>query len=412
MITVTTNQSWFSRIASSFGGMIIGLLLIPAMIWALSWNEGRAVQTERSLKEGAGAVVTVPSASVSPANEGKLVHTQGTVVIAEPLTDAEFGVTASGVRLIRSAEMYQWVENSKSETRTKLGGGEETVTTYTYAKEWKDSAVDSSSFQQQTGHENPAMTVQGTEISAPSGTMGGFTVGENVLSRMSDAQPVPLGEAQREAITAAVGNSRPVTVSNNQILISANVAPAINPYAPTAPAAPAASTAANIGDQRVTYTVVPAGPISVVGAQTGATFAPYQAKAGDQILLVSRGSETAAAMFKSAQDANVMMTWAIRIGGLLGLMIGFGMLMAPIGVIADFLPFLGSIARLGTGIVGFVLAIVVGFVTIAIAWIAVRPILSVVLITLAVGTFILFGIYGKKKDKARDAAAAETPAPA
>lgn len=410
MITVTTNTSWFSRIGGAFGGVIVGLILIPLAIWGLSWNEGRAVQTERSLKEGAGAVVSVPSATVSPANEGKLIHTQGTVVIAEPLTDSEFGVTASGVRLIRNAEMYQWVENTKKETRTKLGGGEETVTTYTYAKEWKSEAVDSSGFQQQTGHENPPMTIQGAEINAPSGTMGGFTVNENVLSRLGDAQPVPLGEAQREAITAAVGNSRPVTVANNQILISANAPAAANPFAPEAPAA--TTTAPVIGDQRVTYSVVPAGPISVVGAQQGNSFAAYQAKAGDQILLVSRGSETAAAMFKSAQDANVMMTWAIRIGGIVALMIGFGMIMAPIGVLADVIPFLGSIARLGTGIIGFVLAIVVGFITIAIAWFAVRPILSLVLLAIAAGTFVLFAMYGKKKDKARAAAEAEAPAPA
>jgi hypothetical protein len=82
-------------------------------------------------------------------------------------------------------------------------------------------------------------------------------------------------------------------------------------------------------------------------------------------------------------------------------------------VIADFIPFLGSIARLGTGIIGFVLAIVVGFITIAIAWFAVRPVLSIVLLAIAAGTFVLFGIYGKKKDKARDAAAAaEEPASA
>jgi len=148
-VTVTTNQSWFSRIGGAFAGVIIGLILIPLCIWALSWNEGRAVQTERSLKEGAGAVVSVPSTAVSPANEGKLIHTTGTVVIADPLVDPEFGVTAAGVRLNRNAEMYQWVESSKSETRTKLGGGQETVTTYSYAKEWKSEAVDSSQFQQQ-----------------------------------------------------------------------------------------------------------------------------------------------------------------------------------------------------------------------------------------------------------------------
>ena len=400
-VTVTTNQSWFSRIAGAFGGVVIGLLLIPLSIWALSWNEGRAVQTERSLKEGAGLVKPVPSATVSPANEGKLVHTSGELVIAEPLSDPDFAISASGVRLSRNVEMFQWVEKEEKTERTKLGGGTETVTTYSYAKEWRSEAVDSSGFRER-GHDNPPMPVEAREIKAPSGQLGAFTAGDNVLDNLGDAQAVPIKPEQQEAIQAAVG-SRPITVSGNYINFSQTAPPAPGAAAPVGPA---------VGDVRISYSVVPAGQISVVGAQQGDSFAAYQAKAGDQILLVARGNQTAAAMFKSAQDANVMLTWAIRVGGIIALMIGFGMIMAPIGVLADVIPFLGSIARLGTGIVGFVLAIVVGFITIAIAWFAVRPILSLILLAIAAGVFVLFAIYGKKKDKARAAAEAEAPAPA
>jgi len=157
--------------------------------------------------------------------------------------------------------------------------------------------------------------------------------------------------------------------------------------------------------------VVPAGPISVVGAQTGNTFAQFQTKAGDALLMVARGTQTAAAMFKTAQDNNRTMTWIIRVAGIVGLMIGFGLIMAPIGVLADVIPFLGSIARLGTGIIGFVLAILIGFLTIALAWFAVRPVLSIILIVIALAVVIGFGVLGKKKDKARAAAEAANPTP-
>jgi Zn-dependent protease with chaperone function len=127
--------------------------------------------------------------------------------------------------------------------------------------------------------------------------------------------------------------------------------------------------------------------------------------------MVARGTQTAAAMFKTAQDNNRTMTWIIRVAGIVGLMIGFGLIMAPIGVLADVIPFLGSIARLGTGIIGFVLAILVGFLTIAIAWFAVRPILSIILIVVALAVVIGFGALGKKKDKARAEAEAANPTP-
>ncbi len=49
-----TSVSWFGRIKRAVGGVIIGLLLIVLMVIGLFWNEGRAVQTARSLAEGVG----------------------------------------------------------------------------------------------------------------------------------------------------------------------------------------------------------------------------------------------------------------------------------------------------------------------------------------------------------------------
>ena len=43
--TETTRTSWFSRLKSGLAGLIIGPLLVLGMIWLLSWNEGRSVQT-------------------------------------------------------------------------------------------------------------------------------------------------------------------------------------------------------------------------------------------------------------------------------------------------------------------------------------------------------------------------------
>ena len=392
MITVTTHTGWFSRLGSSVAGVVFGLLLLAGCVWALSWNEGRAVNTERSLKEGKGDVISVPSAQVNPANEGRLIHTTGELVIAEPLKDADFAIQAQGVRLVREAEMFQWVEDTKKETRTKLGGGEETVTVYDYRQAWQDDAVDSTQFRQQEGHHNPPMPVEDRTISAPRGTMGAFTVGDNVMAKMADEQAVPITEAQQADIQQAVGSGRQVTVTANQIWFGD-------------PAAP------KVGDVRIRYTVVPAGQISVVGAQTGNGFAPYQTKASDALLMVNRGAVTAAEMFKQAEDANRAMTWAIRVAGIIGLMIGFGLVMGPIGVLADFIPFLGALARLGTAIIGFVLAILVGFVTIAIAWFAVRPVLSIILLVVAGVVTAGFIVLGRKKDRERAAAAPE-PAPA
>ena len=46
----TTSQSWFSRIGGALTGILVGLILLPVARVLLFWNEGRAVQTARSLE--------------------------------------------------------------------------------------------------------------------------------------------------------------------------------------------------------------------------------------------------------------------------------------------------------------------------------------------------------------------------
>ena len=140
--TQVTSTSWIARLGKSILGVLIGIVLIIAAIVLLFWNEGRAVTTARSLAEGSHAVVAVGSASVDPANDGKLVYVSGDLTARAPLADQEFGVSANALRLVRKVEMYEWKEESKTERRDKLGGGEEEVKTYTYHRVWSDRYED------------------------------------------------------------------------------------------------------------------------------------------------------------------------------------------------------------------------------------------------------------------------------
>jgi hypothetical protein len=370
--TETTSVSWFSRLRRSVGGVVIGLVLIIGMVVLLFWNEGRAVTTARSLAEGAGTVVSVGADAVDAANEGKLVHVSGTVTTDFTPEDAEFAISAPGVRLVRNVEMFQWKEESHSETTKKLGGGEETTTTYTYSKDWDDSPVDSGAFKQPSGHQNPEMEVRSRSFQIPEGKLGAFTLDQPVLDGIGGDQPMAIKPAQSAEIEAAYGSGKKVSVVDGRIYLGWN---------PSSPA---------IGDYRISYDVAPLGVISVIGQQQGAQFQAYQTIAGDQLLMVDVGTVPAAQMFKEAADANRMISWLIRAGGLLLLAIGFGLFMSPLAVIADFIPPLGSVVRMGTGLVAFLLAIVVGTITIAVAWFYYRPLLAVGI--LVVGALIAAAI--------------------
>jgi hypothetical protein len=154
--TEVTSRSWGSRLGDSLKGIGVGLLLICVGVVALWWNEGRAVDRARALEEGAGQVISIDAGRIDQTYEGKLIHLSGHAITEESLSDPDFGVRAQAIKLRRVVMMYQWKEHSHSETKEKLGGGSETVTTYTYDKGWDSSVIQSSGFKKPTGHQNPA----------------------------------------------------------------------------------------------------------------------------------------------------------------------------------------------------------------------------------------------------------------
>jgi hypothetical protein len=88
-------------------------------------------------------------------------------------------------------------------------------------------------------------------------------------------------------------------------------------------------------------------------------------------------------MFQQAQRSNVMWTWIFRLGGFILMLIGVAMILRPLSVIADVIPFLGSIVGAGTGIVSFLIAAPFAFLTIAVAWLRYRPVIGISLVFLA-----------------------------
>src|SRR5690606_29103465 len=101
-------------------------------------------------------------------------------------------VTAQGVRLVRNVEMYQWIESSSTQRQQNVGGSETRTTTYSYAPGWSASHQDSSKFQDAASYHNPPMAHSGTTLRLDSAELEAFTLGRNVLDRVSGAQRLEL----------------------------------------------------------------------------------------------------------------------------------------------------------------------------------------------------------------------------
>ena len=369
--TETTNTGWFSRIGSSIIGVLAGVVLVLIAIGLLWWNEGRSVATAKGLTEGAKVTMEAEAGVVDPAKEGQLVHVIGKTTLETPAEDEMFGVTGPDLlKLRRIVEVYQWVEETKQTQRTKLGGGEETITEYSYTKKWDDELHDSAEFKRPQGHENVKAKVEAASFQATEVSLGAFRLPEFLLTQWQDFQPHPLPDP--ETLPDSLRDT--ATVQEKWLVLSET------------PAAPVS------GDARVQFESMKPGEISVLARQVQDTFEEYTTKQETTIGRLATGAQSKEAMYASAETENTIMAWLLRLGGFLAMLVGIMLLFRPLKVLADVLPFAGKIVGAGTGFIAFLLSGIGSLTIIALAWVWYRPLLGVGLLVVAA-----VGIYWVKK---------------
>ncbi|MBN1186742.1 MAG: TMEM43 family protein [Bacteroidales bacterium] len=372
--TEVTRKSYGSRIKGAFGGILFGLILIIGGIWLLSWNEGRTIKTKRALNEGAEQVVSVDASTILPGNENLLIHISGMAETSVTLTDSKFGVSANAIHLKRDVEMYQWVEDSESKSEKKVGGAEETSTTYTYKKEWSGSLSNSSDFKKPEGHTNPsAMPYDDDMVSAADVFIGKYKLSTNLISSISGYEPLDISSLN-------VSNIPDAKLEGNRIFIGKG-----------------SEASPEIGDVRINFSIVSPKVVSAVGKQTASTISSFTVSNGKDISMLYVGNLTADEMFTKAKKSNKITGYLLRLLGLVLLIAGFNFIFRPIAVLSDVVPFFGRIVRAGTGFLSFILGLIIGLVTMALAWIAYRPIVAIPLLVGAAALLVWSIIRSRKK---------------
>ncbi len=175
-------------------------------------------------------------------------------------------------------------------------------------------------------------------------------------------------------------------------------------YIGTDPKAP------QVGDVRISFAAVPPGSVSVVSKQVGNTFEAYRAEAGRDIEMLKRGVHTAESMFQAALAANTMLTWILRGAGLFLMFLGLVMVFRPLSVIGDVIPMIGSMLAFGTGLFALVISLALSIGTIGVAWVIYRPVLGIILLSVAIAVLLTLVIRGKKKVASNAATAATATA--
>ncbi|RFC48066.1 MAG: Protein of unknown function DUF1625 [Verrucomicrobia bacterium] len=369
VITEVTTESWFSRIRNAFGGIVVGLVLFIGAFPALTWNEKRFIDRTRGLKEVAGQTISVDGKTLDAAADGKAIHFSAEATTKQGVKDDTFGIAEPALKLRRTVEMYQWEEEKKSKTEEKVGGSSTTTTTYTYRKEWSSGVNDSSDFKKPEGHENPTeMMFPSDSFAAPDVTAGAFRLPASLVSGIGgwEDYPAPAVEALPESIRAKA------KATGTSLYFGEN------------PAQPV------VGDHRVEFEVVRPHEVTIVARQVRDTLEPVPA-GNTKVELIEDGVHSAEAMFQMAHEENRFLTWILRLVFAFLMGIGLSLIFHPLKVLASVIPLAGSLVGAGTGLVAFLLAAALSSATIALAWLAFRPLIGVPLLVVTVGLFVVVG---------------------
>ncbi|MCU0755538.1 MAG: TMEM43 family protein [Xanthomonadales bacterium] len=332
----------------STGGFLTGLFFFFGAMLLLGWNEHRTVQNRAAIAEFGKAVVERPVDRIDRASEGGAGLFRGDTQAAGTRSDPRFGVSSEGLRLERDVEMYQWIEKKRTE---KDSNGNE-VTRYEYRKEWRDGSVDSSQFHDASSHRNPPLPFPAERFYAEDPRLGAYRLSTGQIDELPSERLSLPAELPAELIQQGY------RLDAGYFTNSRNLAdPAV-------------------GDVRLSFHATPVGPLSIAGTARGDALISWTAKNGVEIYKQKPGRHEAGVLVQELHDENEFIKWLLRGGGWLGMVLGLTMSFASFTRWLSVIPLLGPLIQRAVFWAGFALASLTAIVVIAVAWLAVRPLLA------------------------------------
>ena len=222
------------------------ILVVLAAIGAYVWMHERHAPVETPAATGTKAppppidAPRVPSDRIDPANEGRVVSLEGPLSVKRPARDTQLGISADAVMLLRFAEMLQWRETCNGASCT-------------YQQVWSPLVIDSRKFREAEGHRNPErLPITSGRFSAGEMRLGAFAIdaaalGNYRLDSALQTKPVPYPVKNAE-------------LPSNLAISFREVNGALYAGDPEHRA---------VGDLRVSYRIIPAGNVELVGVQRG-----------------------------------------------------------------------------------------------------------------------------------------------
>ena len=419
--TETTTTGYGTRVGNSFKSIGSGFLMFILGTVLLFWNEGRTVKTGDAIVEAQKATVEMENpAKMDASLDGQMIHATSKAVSEDVLRDGQYPIAGNYTALKRDVEYYQWVERKEEKKRDKLGGGEETITTYYYDLKWVDEPVNSGSFHDPAyrGRNTVRIEVDDQIQYAENVAFGAYKLPAFFIKQVGKYADANVAAGADEFAAMLAGKSVVVTDSASDQsaiegegiaeLSDSQIQDAMNGLSDTDAYVFAGNeiyygnpSNVQVGDVRIRFSAIaPENEVSIMAKVQGNTFTEYVAKNGYTFSRLANGTSSAAEMIQSAKDENDMIKWALRILGILLVVGGLKGIFGFLTTLLKVVPFLASIMNFGVGIICWVLGIAWSLIVIAVAWIFYRPLLGISLLVIAAGLIAFLVIKGKNKKPA------------
>lgn len=309
--------------------------------------------------------------------------------------------------------MYQWVENQQTEERDAPGGGKDTITTYSYSMDWRDSPQDTSSFNQPSGHENPPFYVNSSSQTANEVQFGDYMLTSDLITQMRKETPIT-GEQELE-------------MGGRQFRLEGNTYTTV-------------AGSPQVGDMRYSLTKVECAEATVLSIQSGNSFTALKynmvpstgcslfgggPSAGDKVaaleepLLGKSDPEihgvcsaigaaiamkeelndlaeellSARAMFARAKAAQDCIRRVLKLVGFLMFYVGFYAQFSFFPALFRFIPFIGTWIEYFGNLFAFLGAVFMAIfhycVTVGVAWMVLRPLKGILMLLFAAAILIV-----------------------
>lgn len=340
-----------------WGLVPVGLLLVVSAVGLAWWNESLSVRTARALAEGERRTTGVAADALASIADGTLVHVSGAASSAGGVADPLLGVAFDALRVRRSVESYQWRRSSRS------GDPDGDAT---YHLEWSARRIDSSGWPAE--YQNPAEgALRSDTLAAADATLAGVPLDAALLARSDGFVDVPL-DAALVAAVARGANTRAVAHEGALHLAYGG----------------GRGDAPRVGDVRVRLEQVPPGVFSAVALLEGGRLQPAPTRSGVPVALLRSGVHSADALFAAAETERRGRTGLFRGLAAAVAILGFRMALHPLAALARLVPLVGGLLRVGVNGAAVALGAATAASTVAVAWVAVRPMVALPLLALAV----------------------------